>query len=334
MMKRPFQKLTYLYLLVGLGMTLFLVHCGLTALTVTVPKEAKANETATFYMHSGAEPNIEEPNTYTTQLLAGIMVPKSWNARRNAVLTYTSSKGNGTLRMIPDSETEPVSGLSWHEAAKKMFGIGPNLIDDFEWIIYRSTQSFTFVNNEHETADLSFDVKVECNVGSENMLVSLGFYVGSSIENLRPEDTDYKKFTFSDPLEIIDGEGDLIDFVNPQLGTVQPVKSLDNDIVTLTFDAGVTHTDLDDMDEIYLSAKAFDAAGQLLDEISTRDDKTKLTGVGGKKFILDLWPRGYFDIQKESRIAKLEYFYTDATGTKKVGYGNTDEPFTYTFRCE
>lgn len=333
-MKRPFQKLIYLYLFIGLSMTIFLVHCGLTALTVTVPKQAKANEVATFYMHSGAEPQIEEPNTYTTQLLAGIMVPKSWNARRNAVLTYTSTKGNGTLRMIPDAEIEPVSGLSWHEAAKKMFGIGPNLVDDFEWIIYRSTQSFTFVNNEHERADLSFDVKVECNVGSENMLVSLGFYVGSSIENLRPEDTDYKKFTFSDVLEVVDGEGDLVDFVNPQLGTVQPVKSLDNDIITLTFDAGVTATDLDNTDEIYLRVKAFDPEGQVIAEINTRDDKTRLSSIGGKKFILDLWPRRYFSVPKGTQIGWLEYFYTDASGTAAVGYGNTDEPFKYTFRCE
>lgn len=333
-MKRLSKKLIYLYLFVGLGMTLFLVHCGLTALTVTVPEQAKANEVATFYMHSGAQPQIEEPNTYTTQLVAGIMVPKSWNARKNAVLTYTSTKGNGTLRMIPDAETEPESGLNWHAAAKKMFGIGPNLIDDFEWIVYRSTQSFTFYNNEHEQADLSFDVKVQCTVGPENMIASLGFYVGSSIENLRASDTDYKKFTFSNPLEVIDGEGDLIDFVNPQLGTVQPVKSLDNDIVTLTFDAGVTNTDLDGVDEVYLSAKAFDAGGEQIAEVSTRDEKSKLTSIGGKKFRIDLWPRGYFDVSQVAQIARLEYYYTDVTGAKKIGYGNTEEPFKYTFRCE
>lgn len=333
-MNRPFQRLKYVYLFIGIGMTLFLMHCGLTALTVTVPARAKANERATFYMHSGAQPRIEEPNTYTTQLVVGIMVPKSWNARQNAVLTYTSTKGNGTLRMIPDSETEPVSGLNWHQAAKKMFGVGPNLIDDFEWIIYRSTQSFTFTNNEDERADLSFDVKVECNVGNENMLVSLGFYVGSSIENLRPEDTDYKKFTFSNPLEIYEGEGDILDFVNPQLSTVQPVKSLDNDIITLTFDAGVIETELENLEDVYIQIKAFDESDQLLGEINTREIKSKLKPSAGKKIILDIWPRGYFNIQPNAQIARLEYFYTDGTGTKKVGYGNTDQPFKYTFRCQ
>lgn len=329
-MKKATRTLLYIYLAVGLFVTLFLVHCGLTALTVTVPEQATVNERVTFVMHSGAEPRIEEPGTYTTQLLAGIMVPKSWNARENAVLTFTSPKGNGVMRMIPDAEIEPVSGLSWHQAAKKMFGIGPNLVDDFEWIVYRSTQSYTFRNNE----DISFDVKVECNVGAENMLVRLGFYVGSSIENLRPEDTDYKKVAFSQVFEVTGGEGDLIDFVNPQLATVQPVRTLDNDIITLTFDAGVTHTVLDNQEDVYVTIRCFDEDGLLIDEINEQTDKTRLRSIGGKKFLLDFWPRGYFNVERDQRIARLEYFYTDASGTLRVGYGNTEEPFSYTFRCQ
>ncbi|SFC65051.1 protein of unknown function [Parapedobacter composti] len=329
-MKKATHTLLYIYLLVGLFVTMFLVHCGLTALTVTVPEQAMVNERVTFVMHSGAEPRIEEPGTYTTQLLAGIMVPKSWNARQNAVLTFTSPKGNGVMRMIPDSEIEPVSGLSWHQAAKNMFGIGPNLVDDFEWIVYRSTQSYTFRNNE----DISFDVNVECNVGAENMLVRLGFYVGSSIENLRPEDTDYKKVAFSQVFEVTGGEGDVIDFVNPQLATVQPVRSLDNDIVTLTFDAGVTHTVLDNQEDIYLAIRCFDEEGLLIDEVNEQTDKTRLRSIGGRKFLLDFWPRGFFNVERGQRIARLEYFYTDASGTLRVGYGKTEEPFRYTFRCQ
>jgi len=329
-MKPVTRTLVYLYLVIGLFATLFLVHCGLTALTVTVPEKAQVNERVTFVMHSGAEPRIEEPGTYTTQLVAGIMVPKSWNARENAVLTFKSPKGNGTMRMIPDAEAEPVSGVSWHQAAKRMFGIGPNLVDDFEWIVYRSTQSYTFKNNE----DISFDVNVECNVGSENMLVRLGFYVGSSIESLRPEDTDYKKVAFSDVFEVTGGEGDLTDFVNPQLAVVQPVRSLDNDIITLNFDSGVTHTVLDNEEAVYLSIRCFDETGAQVAEVSEQTDRTRLTAIGGKRFRLDLWPRKYFNLERDQHISRLEYYYTDATGTQRVGYGNTEEPFTYTFRCQ
>lgn len=329
-MKKPIKTISYLYFLAALLLTICLVQCGLKSLTVTVPPQGEVGQRVTFTMHSGAEPRIEGSGTYTTQLLAGIMVPKGWNARENAVLTFTSPKGNGTLRMIPDSEIEPVSGLNWHQAAKKMFGIGPNLVDDFEWIIYRSTQSYTFANNE----DIDFNVKVECDLGEENMLLRLGFYVGSAIENLRPQDTDYKKFAFSNIFEVTGGQGDLIDFVNPQLGTVQPVKTLDNDIITLNFNAGVANTVLDNLDDVYLRVRAFDANDQLIAESSAPNEKTKLQGVGGKRFLIDIWPRGFFGLTADMQIARLEYFFTDQTGTKTVGYGNTDEPFRYTFRCD
>lgn len=328
-MKRLSKYLVYIYLGFGVLVTILLMHCGLKSLTVTVPKTAQVNEVITFLLHSGAEPRIQS-GTYTTQLLAGIMVPKSWNARKNLTMNFTSPKGNGAMRIIPDSEIEPVSGLNWHQAAKKMFGIGPNLVDDMEWIIFRSVQSYTFVNNE----DIDFTVRATCNVGSENMLVSLGFYVGSSIENLRPEDTDYKKFTFSNAFQVMGGEGDLQDFINPQLGTVQPVKSLDNDLISLTFDAGVTNTVLDKESNIYLYVKALDADGQLLGQEVEQNVKTKLQDIGGKRFTIDLWPRGFFNVSKGKQIAKLEYFFTDQTGQKVVGYGNTDEPFKFTFRCD
>lgn len=329
-MKKLSQRLIYIYLSIGFVLTIFLVHCGLKSISVVVPESAQVNERVTFVINCGAEPRIEGGGNYTTQLLAGIMVPKSWNARANMTMSFTSPKGNGVMRIIPDSEIEPVSGQSWHEAAKRMFGIGPNLVDDMEWIIYRSTQAYSFVNNE----DIDFSVNAAVNVGSENMLVSLGFYIGSSIENLRPEDTDYKKFTFSNTFEVKGGDNDLQDFVNPQLGTVQPVKSLDNDIITLTFDAGVTETDLAHESDIYLHAKAFDSSGQLISQVIQQTADNKLTDVGGKRFLIDIWPRGYFNINDGVIIARLEYYYTDASGTKIVGYGNTPEPFKYTFRCE
>jgi len=329
-MKKKIHYSTYVYWAMGLFLAIFLAQCGLKAISVVVPTSAKANQRVTFTMHCGAEPRIQGGGSYSTQLVAGIMVPKGWNARKNLTMSFTSPKGNGTMRIIPDSELEPVSGLSWHQAAKKMFGIGPNLVDDMEWIVFRSTQAYSFVNNE----DIDFTVKAECNVGAENMLASLGFYIGSSIENLRPEDTDYKKFTFSNAFEVTDGEGDLIDFINPQLGTVQPVKSLDNDIITLTFDGGVTNTVLDHEPAIYLHVRAMDESGKLIAEIRKQTADTKLTDVGGKKYLIDIWPRGFFKVDKDVHIARLEYFYTDITGTKSVGYGNTDEPFKYTFRCE
>lgn len=329
-MKKYIENINCLYLIIGLAVVVFLAKCGLTALTVTVPESGNANEVSTFTMHCGVEPRIQEPNTVTSQFTAGIMVPRGWNARENAVVSFTSPKGNGVMSIIPDTELEASSGLSWHLAAKKMFGIGPNLVDDFEWVVYRSAQAFTFKNNE----DIKFDVKVDCKLGPNNMLVKLGFYIGVFKENLRKDDQDYKRFTFSEVFEVKNGEGDLIDLVNPQLSKIEPVKSEINDIITFTFDGGITNTALDNVDEIYVCAKGFNAGGMMIAESCEKSSKTKLSPLGGKKFRLDTWPGELFNITSQSGLQRMEYYFTDVTGNKKVGYGNTEDPFKFTFRCQ
>lgn len=332
-MKKLVENIRYLYLALAVVVVIFLAQCGLTAFTIEMASSGNANEVVNFKLRGGTESLIDNrvPDpTYSTRLLVGVMVPKSWNARQHAVVSFTSPKGNETMTLIPDSEIEPVSGLSWSNAARKRFGIGPNLFDDFEWLIYRSAKVYTFVNKE----DINFDVNVDCKLGPENMIVKLGFYIGSSKENLRPEDTDYTKFAFSDQFEVKNGTGDLIDFVNPQLSKIEPVKSLDNDLITFTFDAGVTNTDLNNSDDLYLCAKAYGENNVLLKEICERTAKTKLTALGGKRYRLDLWPRGFFDLATTDAISHIEYYYTDVTGKLRVGYGNTADPFKFTFICQ
>lgn len=333
-MKKLLKKINIKYCLLFLGLVaaVFLAKCGLNALTVDVPASANANEEATFVLHCSTMSRIDNsaPDpTYTTKLLVGFMIPKSWHASENTTVKLTSPKGNETLVLIPASETEPASHLPWTEAAKQRFGIGPNLLNDLEWVVYRTVKTYTFINNE----DINFDVTITSKVGPKNELVKLGFFVGSSKEGLRPEDTDYTKFAFSDAFSVTNGEGDLVDFVNPQLGKVDPVHSLDNDIITLTFDAGVVETGLSNTDGIYLCAKAFMDNGETLD-VCEQTDKTKVSPLGGKKYRIDLWPRGFFNVPEGRTLTRLEYYYTDATGNTKIGYGNTADPFRYTFNCE
>jgi hypothetical protein len=326
-MKR-FLDVKFLYLILALATVVFLAECGLKALSVDVPASGNANEAVTFTLHCGAEPRIAS-GTYTTNLLVGIMVPRNWNGRAGTTVNFTSPKGNGVMTPIPDTEVEATSGLSWPAAAKKRFGIGPNLVDDFEWIIYRSTSAYTFSNNE----DIDFDVKVTTKLGAENMVLKLGFYVGSSKENLRGDDVDYTKFTFSNLFEVKNGTGDLVDLVNPQLSKVEPVKSTDNDIMTFTFDSGVITTPLNNVDDVYLCAKAFDNTGGAID-VCEQTAKTKLTSIGGKRYRIDFWPRAFFNVANDKMLTRIEYYFTDATGTKKVGYANTATPFKYTFKCQ
>lgn len=331
-MKKLFGiNIKYVFLSLGLLIVVFLAQCGLEALSISVPNGGNANEISTFKINTKTDSriNTNDPDpTYTTRMIVGFLVPKSWNAAENTVVSFTSTdKGNGTMELMPETAKDPKTGLSWSEAAKHQFGIGSNLIDDLEWVVYRTTSTYTFVNN----GNTDIEITIKSKLGPENMLVQLGFFVGSIKEGI--DNTDFQKYAFSEPFEVKNGTGDLIDFVNPQLGKVDPVKSLDNDIITLTFDAGVTETDLSNTDDIYLCAKAILDNGDVT-EVCEQTDKTRLKPIGGKKFIIDFWPRGFFDTPKGRSIVKLEYYFKDITGNGKVGYGNTADPFKYTFVCK
>ncbi|WP_256010402.1 DUF4961 domain-containing protein [Desertivirga xinjiangensis] len=332
-MKYLIENIRYLYLLLGIAVVIFLIQCGLNAFTIEMPDSGNANEVAVFKLHGSTESVIDNsaPDpTYSTRLLVGIMVPKSWNARQNAVLSFKSGKGDeANMVLIPDSEVEPASGLNWSNAAKRRFGIGPNLFDDFEWLVYRSNNVYVFRNDD----DINIDVTISCKLGPENMIAKLGFFLGSSKENLRPEDTDYTKFAFSDQFEVKNGTGEVIDFVNPQLSKIEPVKSLDNDIVTFTFDSGVTHTALSNTDDLYLCAKAYGENNTVISEVCEQTARTRLSALGGKRYRLDLWPKGFFDVPSDVIISRIEYHYTDVTGNIKVGFANTADPFKFTFIC-
>jgi hypothetical protein len=329
MMKKLIKNTRYLYFIIGAAVIVFLTQCGLNPFTIEMPASGDAGQVVTFTLHGSTEARVENP-PFNTRLLVGIMVPKSWNARQNAVVSFTSKKGDETMTLIPDTEIEPNFGLKWTDAAKKRFGTGPNLFDDFEWISYRSNKVYSFLNYD----DIAIDVKVVCKLGPENMIVKLGFYMGSSTANLRANDADYTKYSFSDAFEVKNGTGEVIDFVNPQLSKIEPVKSLDSDIITFTFDAGATNTGLSNTEDLYLCAKAFGSNDAVVGEVCEQTAKTKLTAMGGKRYRIDLWPRGFFNLPAGTTISRVEYYYTDITGAVKVGYGNTANPFKFTFQCQ
>ena len=132
---------------------------------------------------------------------------------------------------------------------------------------------------------------------------------------------------------ITDGEGDLIDFCNPQIAAVTPGVATDNDFLTLSFDPDIVQTALNGVGSIYLCAKGYTNDGQVL-EVCTQTEDAKLKSYTGHKSAITIWPRAYFSMQEGQTLEKIEYFFTDATGTVKVGFSNTAAPFVYTFKCQ
>lgn len=131
----------------------------------------------------------------------------------------------------------------------------------------------------------------------------------------------------------VEGSGDLIDFCNPQLATVEPRTSLDNDIITLNFDSKVSDNALTNTADVYLCATGITTSGERIN-VCSQNAQTKMNVVGVGRYRKDIWPRQFFSLKPDQSLRNIEYYFTDATGNVKVGYGGGADPFPFTFKCQ
>lgn len=323
-MQHVMKKYTY-------GIVLFLLLlAGCVFLDgVDQPSSAKADQEMTITMHNRID--VADGGRSGVRLIVGFLAPKSWAATTNAKITFTThSYGNG--KMVPVPSTVLVSGKTWPAALKDRFGMGGNyMTDDLEWVVFWTEQAYNVPQGVKDNIDVTMVIKP----GPENMQFKTGYFLGTSSDGLSDVfgSNNVYKCQFKDCFSITDGQGDLIDFCNPQIAAVTPGSATDNDFLTMSFDPDVVQTALNGVSNIYLCAKGYTSNGQVL-EVCTQTDATKLKAYTGKKSAITIWPRAYFNLQEGQTLEKIEYFFTDATGTVKVGFSNTTAPFVYTFKCQ
>jgi len=299
---------------------------------VDQPSSVKAGEIFEATLHAHVQAAEDRPNV---RFVIAVLVPRSWKAAQSMEISYAAENfGSGTMVQIPAGVKAPNSGnnLDWSAALKNKFGIGPNLIDDMEWVVYWTKEQYDIHNGDKPVIDAQIAIKS----GQQNMRFKFGYFVASSEDGLNDflggPGALYKTL-FTDCFEVTDGEGDLMDFCNPPQTFVDPYRSTDNDIITLTYDRDILPGPL--AEEIYLCATAELAGGETktICEATAANRMKAVVGAKGR-FEMTFWPRQYFGLQEGEVIERLTYYFTDETGNIKVGYANTQEPFVYTFRCD
>jgi hypothetical protein len=309
-----------------------LACCGEEITGVDQPDTAKVGQNVAIKVHVSIPTAGDGGPDY---LIFGFLVPKGWKAAQNTTVTYNSAAlGGGAMTLIPESSLpKNGGGLTWSAYMKKTFLSGGNLIDDMEWVAYQSEKAYSHTGGYTFTGDISINIKVAAD--GNNTLVKLGYVISDSGNAFTSDQFGtYYSSKFSSCFEVTGGTGDIVDFCNPQLTVIDPPKSLDNDFVSLTFDNTVVATELDSQSEVYLCATAYTSDGKTI-TVCEQTDKTRMTqtSANSKRFRTTFWPKAFFNTSDTQTITKMEYYVTDKSGTKKVGYGNTADPFVYTFKC-
>lgn len=302
-----------------------IVGCSMTIDSIVIPNSVQGGEILPVTLNVTITTNTSQ----TSKFIVGMLVPKVWNAGKNSTITFTSdiTTGDQPMSIIPDGTPEPKgSGLDWPTLLKNKIGNGGNLINDYEWVVFSSNSAYTVAGN----ATVKVQVKIQTKVSNDNLAFKLGYVVANSTDGLSGSDRYGSYFT---SCFRVFGTGDLIDFCNPQLATVEPRTSLDNDIVTINFDAGVSTNALSNASEVYLCATGITTTDERI-TVCTQTAQTKMESLGLQRWRKDIWPRQFFSLKDNQSLKSIEYFFTDGTGGSKVGYGGGSSPFPYTFKCQ
>ena len=281
-----------------------------------------------------------------TRGVLSILVPKIWNSRANATMSYENTTIDpGVIHpmfLIPD-EISPKQnqwqGMTWAQALMQKFGIGQNVPgSDMEWV--------TFWSDPHDYSNLNagfVNIFVKIKTSDDNVKCKLGFFLNHSDDGISDNSDHWEILFMNDPFETVGAPGGVIDFCEEHPNSETPMFVTKDDIVTIRYSSAVkvpdlkgdtVNTALYGVPDVYLCASAYTASGKY-DVIETTD-KTHLMKESDYIYSLTFWPADYFDIPENEDISRIEYYFVNADQSvyvKNLNDDGTESPFVYLFDC-
>ena len=310
---------------------------------------AKANTEATFTLKGHIECH---ENHSGVNFVLGFLAPKSWKLAQNGRVTYKCDLADDrnqemSMSVIPDTQLPKWGeGRTWVQCLLSTYGVGPNVLDDMEWVVYQTDITWNIRNNQ----DPTYQIIVRTKTGRRNLKCKLGFFVNHTDDGFSGG-TDHKKVVFAEEcFEVVGGRGMVIDFCNRHFNRVSPLTALQDDYVTISYqadvDPSVENNPLADTDDIYLQGKAVTTDGKVYYAPPTgAETRMNMQASLGRTFNLTIWPRGFFKVPSDEQIAYVDYYFSNADGSiivnqsvdDRVQLGSADrddEPFNLKFECD
>lgn len=289
---------------------------------------ALAGERTTFTLNVRIEPAQEASNE---RLVVAFLAPNSWNAAENTKITYTSNVDEGvqTASLVPvDNLPKNAGGATWQTAIRNTYGVGPNVLNDMEWVVFWTDKVYNVANGEKITA--KFDVNVK--TGPENLRAKLGFLINNTGDGLSG-DAARVKVMYTDCFNVTEGQGPIKDFCELHFNFAQPLTATKNDILTIKFQGDIDENELVGQSEIHLCATAYDQSGNSY-EACALGQSTLMTKESqfSNTYSLTFWPGDFFGIPDSQELDRIDYSFKNQDGS--VELMDNEEPFQYFFNCE
>ncbi len=307
---------------------------------------SKANTEATFTLRGHIECH---ENHSGVNFVVGFLVPRSWKAAENGKVTYKCDLAEDhdqllTMSVVPASSLpKNGNGRTWVECLTQDYGVGTNVLDDMEWVVFQTDDKYDIINNQFPTYTIFFKV----NVGEKNLRFHPGVFVNHTDDGFSGGN-DHKKILFSSEcFEVVEGAGQVIDYCSDHFNKVSPMSSLQNDFITFTFKGSAGENDLAATTDVYLQGTAYTYEGGAY-TVDVRNDKTRMTreNAYSDTYNITFWPIDYFGVPEDENIERIEYYFSSADGSITVTQSDDDyvqegvpmpdvkKGFTFRFECE
>lgn len=298
---------------------------------------AYAGDEATFTIQGHIESSADINND---KFVVGFLAPKGWNVAKNAKVTYKSTLGDDrdklyTMSVVSSTELpKNGNGRTWVQCLTQEYGVGPNYVNDMEWVVFETDQAWDIKNGDKPT----YTIYIKTNVGTQNLRCHLGFFVNHTDDGFSGGN-DHKKVTYSSEcFEVVGGEGDVIDFCNLHANKVAPSSALQDDYVTFSFLSTILDNDLAGQDP-YFEATAYTESGKTY-VVNEKTSKTlmKPDKADATTYNITIWPAKFFNIPEGETLRNIVYVFTNKDRSVIVGDETNDDgtqkPFTFTLKCQ
>lgn len=289
-----------------------------------------------------------QSTTNSTNFVFAMLVPKSWNAAQSARVTYCCDLADDrdeemSMSLIPSSNLpKNGQGRTWTECLDQEFGVGTNVLDDMEWIVFQTDLAWDISSGQKP----NYTIYVRMKAGKENMKFHPAFFVNHTDDGFSTDERHKKVIYASECFEVVGGSGLVLDFCNNHYNKVSPMASLQDDYITFSYLGYVADNELNNYDEIYFEATATTDTGKKY-SVTKKDAETLMRREDAlsKIFTITIWPTGFFGIPEGEVIENISYSFTNKDGSVKITQSDDDKeqldeplpsekvPFSFQFLC-
>lgn len=301
------------------ALALLVAACEMVIEEINFPEDAKVNSEITVTVKVKLVTETDD----NSQMVFAVLAPKSWNLKSNASLSLTTegyaAQGypeviDEAMSLIPDSETEKSTALSYPMAYQSKIGLMGNT-GPVEWTVFKSATTF-HINDKVSTEPIYGTVTIRLTTGPDPIKFFMGFGFCGTTWGLDSESGE-GRYTPNETAQVVTvygEEGDpILDYTTTPAITAVPSTFRYGDIFSVNYDAAGTV--LEGEENVYLCGKIVLSDGTSVEVTSASGNDNLMEKTGKTTYRKYIYPKSFFNLQEDAEMTAAYFWFVNSDGT-------------------